>query len=312
LPLWAKSYDRSIRDVLVLEDEIARAVAEEIQVKLTPPEATRLASARRVNPEAHDAFLRGQFFAHKGTELDEQTGIAYFREAIEQDPGSAEAYAGLAEALLSLANPLYGGGGYSTKELLPEAKAATGKALELDPSLAEAHIARAMILSLDWNWLEVEKENQLALKLSPSYLWAHVSYGAYLSQVGRFDEAIAQINEQIKLDPLNDHQDDLAFVAYMSRQFDVAIKGFKNAGDDHALGWAYTMKKMYPEAIAAFERFASQSGRQPVVVSGLAMVYGRAGKKQKAQRLMSELKEIARHRHVSPNPLRQRICWAGR
>jgi serine/threonine protein kinase len=299
--LWAKSYDRSIRDVLVLEDEIALAVADEIQVKLTPPEASRLARARRVNPEAHDAFLRGQFFAHKGTELDEQTGIAYFKEAIEKDPGSAEAYAGLAEALLSLANPLYGGGGYSTKEILPEAKAATAKALELDPSLAEAHIARAMILSLDWNWLEVEKENQLALKLSPSYLWAHVSHEAYLLQVGRFDEAIAEINEQIRLDPLDDHQDDLAFVAYMSRQFDVAIKGFKNAGDDHALGWTYTMKNMYPEAIAAFERFASQSGRQPVVVSGLAMVYGRAGKKQKAQKLMAELKEIARHRPVSPN-----------
>ncbi len=138
--LWAKSYDRSIRDVLVLKDEIARAVADEIQVKLTPPEASRLASARRVSPEAHDAFLRGQFFAHKGTELDEQTGIAYFREAIEKDPGSAEAYAGLAEALLSLANPLFGGGGYSTKEILPEATVATAKALELDPLLAEAQL----------------------------------------------------------------------------------------------------------------------------------------------------------------------------
>lgn len=99
----------------------------------------------------------------------------------------------------------------------------------------------------------------------------------------------------------SDHQDDLAFVAYMSRRYDDAIKGFKSAGDDHALGWSYTMKEMYPEAIAAFQRFAHQWGRQPVVVSGLAMVYGKAGRKQEAQKLLSELKEIARHRYVSPS-----------
>ena len=299
--LWAKSYDRSIRDVPKLEDEIARAVADEIQIKLTPQLKTRLASARPVNPEAHDAFLRGEFFAHRGTERDEETGIAYYREAIEKDRGYAQAYAGLANALLALGNPLYGGGGHSTTEILPEARAATGKALELDPSLAIAHIARATILVHDRNWLGVEEENQIALKLDPNSYWAHVSYGSYLLQVGRFDEAVAQINEQIQLDPLNDHQDALAFVAYMSRHYDDAIKGFKSAGDDHALGWSYTMKEMYPEAIAAFQRFANQRGRQPVVVSGLAMVYGRAGRKQEAQKLLSELKEIARHRYVSPS-----------
>jgi adenylate cyclase len=99
--LWVKSYDRSIRDVLKLEDDIARAVADEIQIKLTPQEKTRLASARPVNPEAHDAFLRGEFFAHRGTERDEETGIAYYREAIEKDRGYAQAYAGLANALLA-------------------------------------------------------------------------------------------------------------------------------------------------------------------------------------------------------------------
>lgn len=298
--LWAKKYDRSLRDVLVLQDEIARAVTDEIQVKLSPQETTRLANARPVNPEAHDAFLRGQFFANKGTEGDLQMGIGYFREAIKKDPSYAEAYAELALALLALGNPLSGGGGHSTKEILPEARAAAAKAMELEFSLAEAHLARAWILELNWDWPEGQKEYQLALKLSPNSSSAHGIYANYLVEVGRFDEATAQRHEQIKLDPLSDHQGEVAFAAFMSRQYDLSIESFRNAGWDHGLGWSYAMKKMYPESIAAFQRFADQWGRQPMVVSDLAMVSGLSGKRQEAKKLLGELKEIARHRYVAP------------
>jgi serine/threonine protein kinase/tetratricopeptide (TPR) repeat protein len=299
--MWAKTYDRGVRDVLVLQDEIARAVTDEIQVKLTADEKTSLASAHRINPEAHDAFLRGAFFANKQTEKDLQLAIGYFKEAAEIDPGYARAYSGLAWTLLQLGNPLSGGGAHSTEEILPLAKAATAKALELDPALAEAHMARANILGLDWNWAEEEKEYRLALKLSPNLAAAYGGYAVYLEAVGRFDDAIAQILEQIRLDPLNDYQDDLAFAAFMARRYDAAIEGFKKSKDFHALGWSYLMKQMYPEAIAAFEQFAKDTGRQPVVVSGLAMVYGLAGRKQESQKLLGELEEIGHHRYVSPN-----------
>jgi adenylate cyclase len=269
--LWAQEYNRSIRDALSLQGEIARAITDEIQVKLTPEERTRLASARPVNPEAQDAFLRGQFFTVKvfnnGTERDVQAGIRYFREALEKDPNYAPAYAWLAGALLTLGDARWGGGWHSTKEILPEVREATAKALELDPSLADAHIIRAWILLLDWNWSEAEKEHQIALKLSPNSVGPHATYANFLVYVGRFDEARAQINFTIELDPsCPDCRIQLAFAAYFARQYDLSIQEFGNTGNDHGLGTAYAMKKMYREAIAAFQRLASHWGRQPVVV----------------------------------------------
>ena len=299
--MWAKTYNSGISDVLVLQDEIARAVTDEVRVNLTPQEKTSLASAHRINPEAHDAFLRGQYFANKQTEKDLQLAIGYFKEAAEIDPGYARAFSGLAWALLGLGNPLAGGGSHSTDEILPQARAATAKALELDPALAEAHTARATIQGLDWNWAEEEKEYQLALKLSPNLAPAYGGYAVYLEAVGRSDEAIAQIHAQIQLNPLSDYEDDLAFAAFMARKYDAAIQGFKKAKDYHALGWSYAMKQMYPEAITAFDSFAGEIGRQPVAVSGQAMVYGLAGRKRESQKFLRELKEIARHRYVSPN-----------
>jgi len=297
--LWSEKYDRSISDVLVLQDEIARAVTDEIQAKLTPQERTRLASAHPVDPKAQDAFLRGQFFTNKGTEREVQAGIGYFREAIEKNPEYAPAYAGLASALLQLGDARWGG--HSTTEVLPEARVAAAKALALDPSLEAAHTARAWIQLLAWNWPEAEKEFQLALKLGPNSVRAHESYALYLMDVGRFDEAKAQIHYTIELDPLSpEHRGQLAFVAFCSRQYDLALEEFKNAGNDHGLARTYAAKKMYPEAIAAVQRLESNLGRRPMVVSDLAWAYGLAGRTREAQKFISELNEIARHRYVAP------------
>jgi tetratricopeptide (TPR) repeat protein len=303
--LWAQDYNRSISDALSLQSEIARAVTDEIQLKLTPEERTRLANARPVAPAAQDAFLHGQFFAIKvfnnGSERDVQAAIRYFREALEKDPGYAPAYAWLAGSLLTLGDARWGGGGHSTRQILPEVREATAKALELDPSLADAHIIRAWILLLDRNWSETEKEHRIALKLSPNDAGAHASYANFLVYVGRFDEAREQVNFTIELDPFcRDCRIQLAFAAFFARRYDLAIQEFGNTGNDLGLGAAYAMKKMYPEAIAASQRLAGQSGRQPLVVSTLAWVYGLAGRKREAEKLIAELNQIARHTYVSP------------
>jgi TolB-like protein/DNA-binding winged helix-turn-helix (wHTH) protein len=186
--IWANEYSSNIGDVMGLEDDIARAISDEIQVRLTPDERIRFANRRPVKPEAHDDFLRAEFLVEKRNERDLQAGITYFKKAIENDPAYARAYAGLAWALVNLAHL----GTHRTKDILPQARAAADKALELDPSMDEAHVSRAMILLLEWNWFEAEKEHRLALTLAPNSWEAHRSYAWYLLNLGRFDEARAQ------------------------------------------------------------------------------------------------------------------------
>jgi TolB-like protein/DNA-binding winged helix-turn-helix (wHTH) protein/Flp pilus assembly protein TadD len=295
--VWANEYSSNIHDVMGLEDDVARAISDEIQVRLTPDERIRLASSRPVDPEAHDDFLRAEFLVDKRNERDLQAGIAYFKKAIEKDPAYARAFAGLAWALVNLT----GMGTHRTRDVLPQARAAADRALELDPSLDEAHVSRAMVLAVDWNWSEAEKEHRLALTLSPNSWGAHSSYAWYLLNLGRFDEARAQIKYAEELDPVSPvSRNLLAYVDVLSGHTDRAIEEFTSTGWDTGLGLAYVQKKMYPEAIAAFQRVEGRWGRQPAVLANLAWVYGLAGRKHDAQKLINELNEVARHRYVAP------------
>ena len=302
--LWAQEYDRSIRDVLSLQGEIARAIADEIQVKLTPEERTRLAVSRSVNPEAQDDYLQGLYFASKSTELGLQTAIAHFKTAIEKEPTYAPAYAELALAYFWLGNPDQGGP--SARETNPQAKAAVTKALELDSSLARAHLALGLILlNPGWDWSGAENQYRIALKLNPSCADCHIVYGILLAGLGRNDEAIAQINQAIELDPLsNDYRGWLAMIAFLSRQYDLSIKLSENLSDDWAMdvgSLCYAMKKMYPEAIAASEKPVARHGRQTGDLRFLALVYGLAGRKSETKKIISELKERSRHHYVFPS-----------
>jgi TolB-like protein/DNA-binding winged helix-turn-helix (wHTH) protein/Tfp pilus assembly protein PilF len=301
--LWAQEYDRSIRDVLSLQGEIARAIADEIQVKLTPEERTRLAISRPVDPEAQDNYLRGLYFASKYTELDSQTAIALFKTAIEKEPTYAPAYAELAMAYFWLGNPDQGGP--SARETMPQAKAAVTKALELDPSLARAHLALGLILlNPGWNWSGAENQYQIALKLNPSCGDCLASYSGLLAALGRNDEAIARINQARELDPLrNEYRCWFAAIAFLSRQYDLSIKLSENLGDDSASNVAvcYALKKMYPEAIAISEKAVARRGRQTADLRFLALVYGLAGRKGETQKIIGELKERSRHHYVFPS-----------
>jgi TolB-like protein/DNA-binding winged helix-turn-helix (wHTH) protein len=301
--LWAQEYDRSIRDVVSLQDEIARAIADEIQVKLTPEERTRLAISRPVDPEAQDNYLRGLYFTSKYTELGFQTAIAHFKTAIEKDPTYAPAYAELAMAYFWLGNPDQGGP--SARETMPQAKAAVTKALQLDSSLARAHLALGLILlNPGWNWSGAENQYRIALKLNPSCADCHLQYSVLLAGLGRNDEAIAQINQAIELDPLsNGYRCWLASIAFFSRQYDLSMKLAENLGDGSAysMGVCYAQKKMYPEAIASLEKGLGRTGRYTADLGTLALVYGLAGRKSETKKIIGELKERSRHHYVFPS-----------
>lgn len=238
--LWANQYDRDIRDVLRLQDEIARTVTDEIQIDLTSQERASFASARSVDPEAHDDYLRGRYQMTRlvareaGRSVDPeahdeyvQLAIGYFKQAIEKEPTYARPYAGLARAYIILGSPPLGVN--SPKQILPAAKAAATRALELDPSLGEAHFSLAQIIELcDWNWSEAEKEYRTALELNPNSADSHLQYGRFLQAMGRNDETMSQMKYATELDPFDMvTRVTVGFVTYASRRYDPAIGQFE-------------------------------------------------------------------------------------
>jgi tetratricopeptide (TPR) repeat protein len=271
--------------LLRLQDEIARAVTDEIQVKLRPQERARLASSRPAGPEAEDDYFRAlhsrnkwEKGSYRNSEQDLQTAINYFRHAIEKGSNYGPAYVGMADAYIDLGNPQ--GGNHPPKETLPLAKAAAIRAVEVDPLLGEAHFALAQTLELyDWNWPEAEWQYKLALELSPNYAPAHREYGRFLQALGRNDEAMKRMAYAAELNPMNlQIREMVGLVTYAAHQYDSAIAQFKelNASypgrGDFGLGWSYRSKKMYPEAIAALERALVYSGRDALRLASLASV----------------------------------------
>ena len=311
--LWSNQYNRDIRDLLRLQDEIARAVTDEVQIKLKPQERTRLASSRPVDPGAQDDYFRALHFRNNfkfaaesvaNSEQDLPTAITYFRQATEKDANYGPAYVGMAQAYIDLGHTH--GGYHDPRETLPLAKAAATRAVEVDPMLGEAHFVLAQTLELyDWNWYEAERQYKLALELSPNYAPAHMGYGLFVLAIfGRNDEAMKQMAYAAELNP-RDPQIRLymGFVTYAARQYDSAIVQFKelNAASpglgDFGLGWSYREKKMYPEAIAALEKALAHS-RHPSVLASVAAVYGLAGRKGEALKLIDELKEKSRQHYI--------------
>jgi TolB-like protein/DNA-binding winged helix-turn-helix (wHTH) protein/tetratricopeptide (TPR) repeat protein len=311
--LWAKQYDRGTRDILSVEDDIARGVADEIQVELTSQARAQLSRPRSVNPEAYANYLHGRSvlaggpgslskLASKGqyTEQDIQTAIAYFKSAIDKDPAYAQAYAGLADAYILLGQPVWGG--HPPNQTLSVAKEAATTALKLDPSLPEAHFSLAQTLQYDWNWPEAEKEYKLALKLNPYYVDAHLQYGRFVQALGRNDEALAHMHYAAELDPFNIVVKEIeAWVTYASRQYDLALKQFESLGDEGGLLHTYREKGMYPEAIDTYKRWVAThpESQNLYCLAVRASIYGLQGRNDEAEALIKELKETARYRYVS-------------
>jgi TolB-like protein/DNA-binding winged helix-turn-helix (wHTH) protein len=225
--LWAESYDRDLRNILDLESEVARTIADQIKITLTPDERRRLAVSQTVDPEAHELYLKGAFYNDKWTKEGFERGIEYLNQALEKDPRNARAYAELAVA--------YGGLGiYGDVKGYPRQKAASLKALEIDDTLADAHTTLAWAkFTLDWDVAGAAQEFRRAIELNPGDARAHAWYGTFLALRGRVEDSLRQVKSARELDPLSlANTSTAAFFAYYdARDYDKAIKVCREALD---------------------------------------------------------------------------------
>jgi TolB-like protein/DNA-binding winged helix-turn-helix (wHTH) protein/Flp pilus assembly protein TadD len=302
--VWAEVYNRDLRDVVTLQGEVARDIAQKIRIAVTPEERAQLTGARRINPEAYEAYLKGRYYWNERTEEAMRRAIPYFEQSMSKDPNYPLAHDGLADCWLSL-----GWYGYvSPKEAFPRGKAEAMRALELDDSLAEAHTSLAFAnMNYDWDWPAAEREFRKAIELNSNYANAHHWYGDYLSSVGQHEQAIAESRRALELDPLSPIINAwLGWRYYFARQFDRAIDQYRetleidpNFVPVHlVLGQAYEQKGMLKEAIAELEKASSLSKGAPLYASSLAHAYAVAGRRSEAETMLHQADERAQHAYV--------------
>ena len=199
--VWADSYDRSLRDILSIENEVSQSIADAIRLKISPEEKAHLASPRPVVPEAHEAYLKGRFLWNQRTEPDLKKAINFFQQAIAADPNYAPAYAGLADTYFYLG---YAWGHMRPTDAMPLARNAAQKAIELDPNSAEGHASLGAVeVTYEWNFSAAEQELKRSIAINPNYEWSHHVYSAVLMAAGRPDESVAEARKAVEVDPLS-------------------------------------------------------------------------------------------------------------
>jgi TolB-like protein/DNA-binding winged helix-turn-helix (wHTH) protein/Flp pilus assembly protein TadD len=297
--LWSQSYEGELRDALTLQNKVAGAIADQIRISLNPQERAALTDARVVNPEAYESYLKGRYFWNKRTAEGLKAALAYFNQAIEEDPKYAPAHSGLADTYALLADWEYGV--MTPREALPKAKAAAIKALELDATLGEAHNSLAFCLDVfDWDLAGAEREFRRAIELNPNYATAHQWYASHLIVLGRNDEAIAEMRRAESLDPLSlIISADLADFLVIAHAYDESIRESRKTIEldpnfalaHNQLGQAFLQKRMHEEAVAELQKGVQLSGGSPTIMANLARAYVASDKKSEAIKLLNELKE---------------------
>jgi TolB-like protein/DNA-binding winged helix-turn-helix (wHTH) protein/Flp pilus assembly protein TadD len=290
--LWAREYERDLTDILKLQGEVSRAVAEEIQVQITAEERARLASVASVDPAAYQEYLLGQHYLWRLDEEDLTRAIDHFEQATRLDGRYAAAYAGLSHAWW------WRGvwGAKSPKQVEVQSRAAALRALELDPQLAAAHVSTGRIkFSYDWDWSGAEMDFGRALELDPNSLDAHFFEGMLFMALGRFPESIAHIERAEQLDPLSATvQSAFGRILYRARRFDEAILHLNQAielqpeapGNYGRLADVYEEMGRYDEALAVHEKEKRVSGRAQDLSPAVARIYARMGKADEARRIL--------------------------
>ena len=304
--LWGEQYSRKAEDVLAIENEIATQISENLRLKLTGEEKERLTRTHTESPEANRLYLKGRYFWGKRNEEGIRKGIEYFRQAIEIDPEYAVAYVGLADS--------YGVLGFHSiaapAEAFPLAKAAALKALEIEPSLAEARAPLAYTLHhYEWKWAEAEAQYRKCLEAIPNYPTAHNYYASMLTQLARFEEAQREWRRGQELDPLSLVIRAASGWSYFyARRYDEAIREARKALEMdptfvialRVFGLVYEETSKPDESIQAFQKAVEFSGDATAYRAELARSLARAGRAGDARRILDELEQVSKTRYVSP------------
>lgn len=303
--LWAEKYEHDLRDIVLLQSEVAQAVAAQLQIKLTRQEHCRLSQGRSVLPGAYEAYLQGMFFRHKWTEPSLFKSIELFTEANRLDFAFARGYAGLSQSYCALGIL----GSLPAAEVYPKARAAALKALELDETVAEAHNSLADVRKgFDWDWAAAQQEYKRALELNPSDAVAHMWYADWLSKMGRHAEAITEAGQARELAPVSvDCGSFFGLILYRSRRYREAIMACRKAVDldlyypvgHWFLALIYQQTGELAAAIAELNKAVNLSDA-PIYQALLGHTYGLIGDRVKALSILDDLVTLSRQRYVSP------------
>jgi TolB-like protein len=311
--LWAESYERDLRDVLALQSELARAIAREIRVKLTPIDQARFAEAHAVDPDAYEAYLNGRYHWNRRSGEGLVKAAENFRQAIAKDPTFPAAYSGLADCLSVLGF----WGLVPPDEGCGKAKGVAQKALEMDGGLAEAHASLAFpTIFYDYDFVTAEREFNRSIELNPRYATAHHWFGFYLGMMGRYEEGYTELKRAVGLDPHAIIYQGLGFGFFFARRYDQAIQYYDKtlemdprlASAYCLLGLAYQHKSMHEPAIAAARKAVELSGAATLFTAVLGIVYAGAGYHE-AETVLAQLQEISKQKYTSPYGM-ARLCTA--
>jgi TolB-like protein/Flp pilus assembly protein TadD len=301
--IWGEQYNRQMKDVLVLQEEITREISDRLRLRLTSEEQDRLSRRDTDNADAYQLYLKGRYYFDTRSAAGVKQSTEYFQQAIKTDPNYALAYAGLANSYIQSDTAL------PPRDRIPLARAAAAKALETDPNLAEAHIAQGRVLQhADWDWAGAEREFRRAIDLNPKNSEAHHMYSHSLMPVGRTDEALREAEQALALDTtdvlINVH---LAWAYHFARQYDDAVIQLKKAiGMDPSIGVAHEMLgralvevKRYDEAIDSFRRAMTLGGTGENAAAGLSRAYALSGRTDDALKSLTNLRALYRQGQAS-------------
>jgi TolB-like protein/Flp pilus assembly protein TadD len=304
--LWAESYERDFRDVLAIQSDIAQKVANEVRIALTPEERMRLGNAPRVDPRAHELYLKARYYWNKRTDESVKRALSAFQSALDHDPTYAPGYAGMADCynILGYYNAL------PSLEAYSRGRAAALKALELDDSLAGAHATLGVVKrDFEWDWPGAEAEFERSVALNPGCVEAYHWRGTLFSMLGRHAEALREKTTALTMDPLSVVvTTDLARMTYFTRDYDRAVKEFRaaiamdfNFGSAHLwLAHVYEQKGLFPEALAELKIGIDLSGESTYALAKLGHCHAIAGKADGARAILKQLHALSDDRYVSP------------
>jgi len=298
--LWGGQYNRPLADILAIQDEIASDIFDKLRVRLTGDDKKRATKRYTDNAEAYQLYLRGRYYWNQGTIAGYKKAVEYFQQASTADPKYALAQAGLADSYLSL-------GSYWV-EAIPEAKVAALKALELDRSLAEAHVSLGHIkLWLDWDWPTAEREFKQGIALNPNLALAHNQYAMYLAAMARLPDAIAEVKRAQELDALSPIVNtDLGWYLLYAGRGSAAVDQFRKTLELDAdylsarwgLGEAYVQQHLYAEAVEELKKAVSLSEGSPVALGHLGYAYGLQGAAGEARKTLAQLRALGERQYV--------------